>query len=169
MSDLPILSGWRKGKIAKLEWRDIEDNVIRLRPQISKTHDGWVLTLAGELADIIERRQAARYELVPLVFHRKSQPVERFVKSWRTACQKAGVPGKLFHDLRRTAVRNMVRAGVPEKVAMAISGHRTRSILDRYNIVDEGDIEQGLLRTQQHLAGVKSESRILRVGQNPDN
>jgi integrase len=156
-------SGWRKGEIAKLEWRDIQGEVIRLRPQISKNHDGRVLPLSRELKEIVARRSAARHELLPFVFHRKGRPVERFNKAWRTACKKAGCPGKLFHDLRRTAARNMVRAGVPEKVAMSISGHRTRSIFDRYNIVNERDIHEGLLRVEEHL---KQTPRISWLAQN---
>ena len=68
------------------------------------------------------------------------------------ACQEAGVPGLLFHDLRRTAVRNLRRAGVAESVIMKITGHRTRGIFDRYNITDQTDTQEAGRIAEEFLA-----------------
>jgi integrase len=139
-------SGWRKGEIAGLEWRDVDmqARVIRLRPEMSKTSEGRVLALEGPLWDLLKRRWAGRD--FRYVFHRDGLPIGDFRKAWGTACRKAGIK-RIFHDLRRTAVRDMIRAGVPERVAMSVSGHKTREIFDRYNIVNESDLRDALRKT----------------------
>jgi integrase len=133
--------------------------VIRLRPDNSKTKEGRVLALAGELGSIISEQWKLREFRGPdktaafslYVFHRKGEAIGEFRKAWSSACKAAQLEGRLFHDLRRTAVRNMVRAGVPERVAMSISGHKTRAIFDRYNIVSEGDLRAAMEKTEQYL------------------
>jgi integrase len=72
-----------------------------------------------------------------------------FRKAWKDACRRAGLPGLLFHDLRRSAVRNLDRDGISQSVAMAITGHKTASIYRRYRIVNEADIKAALDRVQR--------------------
>ena len=66
-------------------------------------------------------------------------PIGDFRKVWDSASAKSGLSGRLFRDLRRSAVRALIRSGVQERVAMRISGHKARSVFDRYNIVSEQD------------------------------
>jgi integrase len=152
------LTGWRKGETASLQWEDVDSDVIRLRSEHSKNREGRTVPLVGELSELIERRKAARrlekngtVMLSEFVFHRDGNHIGSIRKAWATACKFANVPGRLFHDLRRCAVRNMVRAGVPTDVARSISGHKTASIFSRYNIVAEDQKRDALERTQGYL------------------
>jgi integrase len=154
-------TGWRKGEVRTLEWRDVDLNagVIRLRAEHSKNKRPRVIALRGELLALIEHRAALRDPACPNVFHRDGHPVGDFRKAWQTACKAAGLEGRIFHDMRRSAVRNMVRAGVPERVAMAVSGHRTRAVFDRYNIVSEDDLAAAFERTDAYVLERRSARR----------
>jgi integrase len=153
-------TGWRHGQIAQLQWSEVEPEVIRLGPEKVKNKNGLVLPMVGELVEIMARRRAVQRPEVPWVFyrvrHERPGPVARFDKAWKTACRQAGLPvekaaKKQFHDLRRTTARNLNRAGVPDRIAMALMGHKTRAMYDRYNIVDEDDMRDASARMQDWL------------------
>jgi hypothetical protein len=85
------------------------------------------------------QRQTGR--IIPWVFHRRGAPISDFRKAWVSACTRAGCPGRIPHDFRRTAVRNL-----PERVAMMLTGHKTRSVFERYNIVSDGDLRDAVTK-----------------------
>ncbi|MBV9180240.1 MAG: tyrosine-type recombinase/integrase [Acidobacteria bacterium] len=126
---------------------------LRQRPRDKESHPKTA-PIYGDMKPWLEmllsRGQIESPKCVWL-FSRNGQPVKDFKADWKQACEKAGVPELLFHDLRRTAVRNMIRAGVPEKIAMLISGHKTASMLWRYNITDARDIKDAGKRTERYL------------------
>ena len=80
------------------------------------------------------------------VFHRNGRPIKDYRGSWKKSCEKAQVPGRIPHDFRRTAVRNLERAGVPRSVAMQLTGHKTESVYRRYAIVSESDLAEGVAK-----------------------
>jgi len=98
-----------------------------------------------------------KWPACPGVAHFDGEPIKRITTAWRTACKKPGLQGKLFHDFRRSAVRNLVRAGVNQAVAEKISGHKTDSVFQRYNIVDKKDLIDAALRIDScHSQAVKN-------------
>jgi integrase len=145
-------TGWRMAsEILKLTWSqvDLEAGTVRLEAHTTKNDDARPIYLPQVLLDVLEQQwqeHLEQYADCPYIFHRRGNRVISYAKDWRKAITEAGLVGKLPHDFRRTAVRNLVRAGVPERVAMAITGHKTRSVFERYNIVSDGDLREAARR-----------------------
>ena len=163
--------GWRmQSEVLTLERRQLDLNAgtLRLEPGTTKNDDGRVVYLTPELKSLVGAQvervktlERTMGRVVPYLFphlegpHRGKRIVD-FKKAWKTACLKAGCPGMLRHDFRRTAVRNMVNVGVPERVTMKVSGHRSRSVFDRYHIVSPGDLQEAARKLTGTFSGTMS-------------
>ena len=154
-------TGWRKSEIFNLTWDkvNLREAVIRLNPGETKNKKGREIYLAGEIMDLIRSLHSQRNLGCPYVFNRNGKRIKNIYNSWNSICAKIGLKGKLLHDFRRTAVRNLVRSGVNETVAMKITGHRTRSVFDRYNIVSEGDLKEAAIKQQAFVNALRPEER----------
>jgi integrase len=152
----------RKGELFRLEWSDVELDgnppVFTLWPGETKNNDGRTLPiLPGEMLEALRRLKAERDQKWPKAKHvflnAEGEPLAYHMmrKVWDDACTRAGVAGLLFHDLRRSAVRNLRRAGVTQKVAREFSGHKTDAVFDRYNITDFDDLKDAAARLQRFL------------------
>jgi integrase len=157
-------TGMRAGEIVMLRWEqiDLERGFLRLEPGTTKNNQGRLIPLANEVTEALWRwkqQMLHRYPSCSWVCHFRGVRLVRVPrKVWQKACEQVGLKGRLFHDLRRTAVRNMVRVGISERIAMTISGHKTRSIFDRYDIVSENDLLDAGCKLNQHYL---SEGAIL--------
>jgi integrase len=169
--------GWRDKEIASLQWSnvDLQNGIVTLKAGETKNNDARTVYLDDELKSMFQRQWDNRKrneKLTPFVFPNKgtSGMIVNFRKAWNAACRESGLgygykvgnayikkwegklsPGPIFHDFRRTAVRNMVRSGIPERVAMMISGHKTRAVFDRYNIVSDADLKAAAIKQQVYL------------------
>ena len=142
--------GFRKAELLTLKVGDVDLLAGTIRLRTSKNGEPRQVNLTRETRQLLTACVAGKAP-EESVFTRGSVPVVDFRGTWEKITAAAGCPSLLFHDLRRSAVRNMVRAGIPEVVCMKISGHETRSVFDRYNIVSERDLADaaGKIETSQ--------------------
>ncbi len=154
-------TGMRQGEILNLTWDrvDLKERVIRLQPEDTKDNEPRDIPICDELSEIFERLPRGIRSARVFIF--KGKPIQDIRKALRKACEDAGIPygrfvkdGFVFHDLRHTFNTNMRKAGVTESVIMAVTGHSTRAMFDRYNKIDLED-------TRQPLAGWRLISQML--------
>jgi integrase len=149
------VTGWRKSEALGLTWDrvDEEGRVVRLDVGTTKNNGGRVFPFTPALETLLKAQRrytetVAKHtgQIITFVFHREGKPIRDFRGAWDKACERVGLGALIPHDLRRSAVRNLVRAGVPEQIAMRLTGHKTRDIFDRYDIVDEADLRDGVAK-----------------------
>jgi len=150
--------GWRKEELFTLQRTqvDLAEGIIHLDTGTTKNQEGPEIRLTASLREKYERLEAETRELefktgtpIPWMFHRKGRPVRDFRTAWKIACEKAKIGHRLFHDYRRSAVRNMERARVPRSAAMKVTGHLTESIYKRYAITDAEMMDEATKRIEQ--------------------
>ncbi len=143
--------GLRRGALLRIKWSqvDLDASCIWMDgKRANRKPEPVAVPIYGDMGKFL----AVQPKDSDFLFARGSRPIQNFRDSWIQACERAGVPNLLFHDLRRTAVRNLRRAGVAETVIMKITGHRTRSVFERYNITDQSDTQQAGRLAEDFLA-----------------
>lgn len=176
MARFGFRTGWRPSEIRALTWDRVDRAARELRLRTTKNGRPRLLAMDDGLAALIERMWTARQftrrggttGLSEFVFHKDGRPLTEsvFCKRWARARDAAGLKGRYFYDFRRTAVRNFVRGGVPETVAMAISGHVTRSVFDRYNITSTADTLAALEKQREYVEKAAVASNVESIRRN---
>ncbi len=153
-------TGMRKGELSALRWSYVHGDTIIVPAGVCKNKKPHRIPVAGPLIAILKRREAARSfesngttQFSEFIFHRgDGRPITEFRRSWRTATRLAGCGNRIFHDLRRTCISDMIDAGVPQSTCMSISGHKTISVFLRYALSSDESKSEALEKTAQHQA-----------------
>lgn len=167
--EFAYITGWRKSEVVSLEWRQVDFTAgeVRLEPGTTKNKEGRTFPFTARLRALLEAQRAEadrlkkRGHIVARVFFRMVAkgrggplhpvPITSFEKAFKAACVAAGLPGRTPHDMRRSAVRNLERAGVPRSVAMKLTGHKTESVYRRYDIVSPNDLRVAVERLDRRV------------------
>lgn len=163
------LTGWRvrsEGLALRWDWVDFDAGSVTIPPNVTKNGEPkmFPFDVLPELAELLGQRRAATNAViaetgkrVPFVFTDGGRPIpyKKLLTAWHAACEAAEVDGRILHDFRRTAARNLRRAGVDEGTIMKLCGWETRAMFDRYNIIDQRDLRAGVRK----LARVTVESQ----------
>jgi integrase len=179
-----FITGWRiTSEVLPLEWSRVDfagKGSVRLAKGTTKNGEPRRFKMTTQLRALLEAQHAeharlkAKGRICPLVFHRErlvkqpdgswklqaGQPIKSFIKAWRSACIAAGYSGRIPHDLRRSAVRTFVRAGISEHTAMALSGHKTASVFRRYDIVSDGDLDDAAERLDDAISSSRRDAAV---------
>lgn len=153
--------GNRRGELLQVELKDIELDApqpqFRLYADATKTKKPRIVPIIGDMVEVFRRQiKIARAIDCPWLFHIDGKQIFTFYKAWKTATSAVGLDGLLFHDLRRTAVRNLIRAGVDRTVAMKITGHKTESVFARYNITSDKDLSDAAAKVVAYHAALSA-------------
>jgi len=145
------LTGRRRGELLQIRWEDVnlEEGFITIRANTTKTGQPDRLPVTEELMAVIQAMPRSGEWL----FMYRGQRLKHFQKGWRRATRQAGLPGKLFHDLRRTVATDLINAGVSQKTAMAITGHKTTAVFLRYQIVRQDEVKSALDKLNDYRKG----------------
>ena len=187
--EFAYFTGWRiQDEVLALTWAQVDftAGVVRLEPDTTKSREGrtFPFTALPELTALLERQRehTSAVErglgiIVPTVFHRNGKPIRAYLDGWRAACKRAAVTkrggletvirprllGRTPHDFRRTAARNLIRAGVPQHVVMQLCGWKTDAMFRRYAIVDERDLRSAVEMLARGTTGAQSKVNAMRA------
>lgn len=152
IAEVAYLTGWRKGELLSRQWRhiDLETGWLRLDPGETKNGRGRDFPVIEQLHAVLAAQSDRKVNVerstgrivTALFFHDDGRPVKNFRGVWLKAVKEAGCPERVFHDYRRTAARNLVRAGIPASQAKEFTGHETLSVFDRYAISDAVSLQE---------------------------